>query len=445
MRNPADDARSGHRKKAAGPKVIPSIVFALDADGVFIASEGEGLTVLGLRPGEVVGRSAFEVYHDEPDVIENLERALLGESFTSVVDVLGVSFRCRYDPLRDREGKVIGAMGLAEEVKALQSAAQEPRLMERAMAASSDGIIVTDPNHPDDPIVYVNPAFEEMTGYPIEEALGRNCRFLQGEDRDQPKLDVLRRSLRGGRECRVILRNYRKDGTAFWNELSVSPVYDEAGYLTNFIGVQKDVTERVGREEELKESEERFRATFEAAGVGMAHVAPDGRWLRINSKLSEIIGYPREELLSLTFQEITHPEDLEKDLEHVRRIEFGEIEGYSIEKRYVRRDGRRVWAKLTVSALRAASGGISCFVSVVEDVTERKLKELASNPLTERETEVLELVVRRRTNEEIAHALNYSEGMIRHHVGEVLKKLRVRNRVRAAEWAVENGLITPPR
>ena len=445
MRNPDDDASSGHSERTAGLKVMPSIAFALDADGVFIASEGEGLTILGLRPGEVVGRSAFEVYRDEPNVNENLERALLGESFTSVVNVLGIAFRCRYDPLRNREGKLIGTMGLAEETNALQSVAQKSRLMERAMAASSDGIIVTDPNHPGDPIVYVNPAFEEMTGYPIKDALGRNCRFLQGEDRDQPQLDVLRRSLREERECRVVLRNYRKDGIAFWNELSVSPVYNEAGHLTNFVGVQKDVTERVRREEELRESEERFRATFEAAGVGMAHVAPDGRWLRINSKLSEIVGYPNEELLSLTFQEITHPDDLEKDLEHVRRMQFGEIESYSIEKRYVRRDGRRVWAKLAVSALRAASGSISCFVSVVEDVTERKIKELASRPLTVRETEVLELVVRRRTNEEIAHALNYSEGMIRHHVGEILKKLRVRNRVRAAEWAVENGLITPPR
>ena len=236
--------------------------------------------------------------------------------------------------------------------------------------------------------------------------LGRNYRFLQGGDRDQPQLDVLRRALREGRECSVVLRNYRKDGTMFRNELSVSPVYDECGGLLNFVGVQKDVTERVRHEEELRESEERFRMTFEAAGVGMAHVAPDGRWLRINGKLAEITGYHREELRSKTFQDITHPDDLEKDLEHARRLTVGEIENYSMEKRYVRKDGRRVWVELTVSALRAASGELACFVSVIEDITARKLAALVPQPLTDGETEVLEFMARRRTDGEIEGTFN---------------------------------------
>jgi len=446
MRNPADDAQG---KTPGGGTAraerMPFVAFAVDADGVFTASEGEGLAALGFRPGEVVGRSAFEVCRDEPAVVENLERALSGEAFSSVVEVGKTAFRCRYDPLRGTGGEVVGVMGLAAEVAELQRSAEDLRMKERAMAASTEGIVVTDPNRPDDPIVYVNPAFEAMTGYAAEEAVGRNCRFLQGEDRDQPSLKVLRRALRKGRSCTVVLRNYKEDGTPFWNELSVSPVYGEDGNLLNFVGVQKDVTERVRREEELRESEERFKATFEAAGVGMAHVAPDGRWLRMNVKLSEITGYTREELLSLTFQDITHPDDLGKDLEHFRRLRLGEIESYSMEKRYVRKDRRRVWITLARSALRSASGEISCFVSVIEEITHRKLTELMSDPLTERELGVLELVARRKTNEEIAHELRYSEGMIRHHVGNVLKKLGVRNRARAAERAVEIGLIPPPR
>ena len=444
MRNPADDARSKSRASSAGAGGTPFIVFALDAEGVFTASEGDGLAALDLKPGEVVGRSAFEVYRDEPAVLDNLDRVLLGESFSSVVEVGGTAFRCRYDPLRDVSGGVIGAVGLAAEADELSRAAQDARMKERAMAASSEGIVVADPNRPDDPIVYVNPAFEEITGYPAAEALGRNCRFLQGGDGDQPQLEVLRGALREGRECSVVLKNYKKDGTAFFNELSVSPVFDEEGCLLNFVGVQKDVTERVRYEEDLRESEERFRMTFEAAGVGMAHVAPDGRWLRINGKLSEIVGYTREELLALTFQDITHPEDLEKDLEHVNRMLLGEIEGYSIEKRYVRKDGLRVWIDLTVSALRDASGGISCFVSVVEDITGRKLEKLVPDPLTEREFEVLRLLTRQRTNVEIAEALRYSVGTVKLHVGRVIAKLGARNRARAAERAVENGLIPPP-
>jgi PAS domain S-box-containing protein len=124
------------------------------------------------------------------------------------------------------------------------------RLLDRAVAASSNGIVITDPLAPDDPIVYVNPAFERISGYAAEEVGGRNCRFLQGDDHDQPALEELRRALREERECRVVLKNYRKDGTPFWNELYISPVQDEEGKLTNFVGIQNDITQRRRTEEE---------------------------------------------------------------------------------------------------------------------------------------------------------------------------------------------------
>jgi PAS domain S-box-containing protein len=124
------------------------------------------------------------------------------------------------------------------------------RLLGRAVAASSNGIVITDPRVPDNPIVYVNSAFEEISGYPADEVLGYNCRFLQADDRDQPALEELREALTEERECRVVLKNYRKDGTPFWNELYVSPVHDEEGHLTNFIGVQNDITQRRRIEDE---------------------------------------------------------------------------------------------------------------------------------------------------------------------------------------------------
>jgi PAS domain S-box-containing protein len=127
------------------------------------------------------------------------------------------------------------------------------RLFERAVNASTNSIVLTDPNLPDDPLVYVNPAFEETTGYAAEEAVGRNCRFLQGEDRDQPAVEELRSAVREGRHCTVVLRNYRKDGSLFWNELSIYPMRDEKGRVTNFVGVQNDITERIRAEESLSE------------------------------------------------------------------------------------------------------------------------------------------------------------------------------------------------
>src|SRR4028118_1493639 len=127
------------------------------------------------------------------------------------------------------------------------------RLLERAVTASTNSISITDLSRPDGPLVYVNPAFEGTTGYAAEEILGRNCRFLQREDRDQPALGELRAAVYQGRHCTVVLKNYRKDGTPFWNELSVYPVRDKEGRITYFVGVQNDVTERVNAEDILSE------------------------------------------------------------------------------------------------------------------------------------------------------------------------------------------------
>ena len=124
--------------------------------------------------------------------------------------------------------------------------------MYRAVAASSNGITISDSNLPDNPLIFVNRSFELMTGYSSEEVLGRNCRFLQGIDGNQPALLEIHAALQEGRDCQVLLRNYRKDGTLFWNELRLSPVHDERGRLVNFVGVQNDVTERKRAEEEIR-------------------------------------------------------------------------------------------------------------------------------------------------------------------------------------------------
>lgn len=127
------------------------------------------------------------------------------------------------------------------------------RLLERAVTASTNSISITNPSQPDSPLVYVNPAFERTTGYAAEEVLGRNCRFLQGKDRDQPALGALRAAIREERHCTVVLKNYHKNGTLFYNELSVYPVRDENDRVMNFVGVQNDITERRRTEEVLRE------------------------------------------------------------------------------------------------------------------------------------------------------------------------------------------------
>ncbi|MDJ0557313.1 MAG: PAS domain S-box protein [Microcoleaceae cyanobacterium MO_207.B10] len=125
------------------------------------------------------------------------------------------------------------------------------RLMKRAISSSNNGIVITDATQPDNPIIYANPSFERITGYQPQEVIGKNCRFLQGDFRYQPAVKKVKKAVLHGQECHAILRNFRKDGTEFWNELFVAPVYNSQNHLTHFIGIQTDITERFRWEERL--------------------------------------------------------------------------------------------------------------------------------------------------------------------------------------------------
>ena len=133
-----------------------------------------------------------------------------------------------------------------------------PELLERIVNASEDGIVVAEQEGDENILIYVNKGFERLTGYSADEILYQDCRFLQNEDRDQEGLATIRQAIAEGRPCRTVLRNYRKDGTLFWNELSITPVHDDDDNLTYYIGVQKDVTERVEAQLEL----ERLKAHY---------------------------------------------------------------------------------------------------------------------------------------------------------------------------------------
>jgi PAS domain S-box-containing protein len=142
-------------------------------------------------------------------------------------------------------------------------------LHERAIENSTSGLTIADARQPDLPLIYLNPAFEKITGYSIHEAMGKNCRFLQAEDNQQEALDELRAAIKEGRNCTVTLRNYRKDGTLFWNELRLSPIHNARGEITHFVGVQTDITERkeieLQREVMLRQAEEQAEREREAA------------------------------------------------------------------------------------------------------------------------------------------------------------------------------------
>lgn len=142
-------------------------------------------------------------------------------------------------------------------------------LLAQAVDQSHEGITIADARRKDWPLVYVNAGFERLTGYPAAELLGKSVRRLQGADTEQPEINVLREAMSEGKSCLVTLRNYRRDGSMFWNELSLSPVRDDAGILTHYIGIQHDVTARIMPDQRLRQSGQHTQPVHAEPQVGI--------------------------------------------------------------------------------------------------------------------------------------------------------------------------------
>jgi PAS domain S-box-containing protein len=221
-------------------------------------------------------------------------------------------------------------------------------------------------------------AFSRITGYTMEELGPVDAwrRILHPDD--WPVMQKRIKNLYSGKPDVSEYRVIRKSGEERWLLDRARPEWsDGEGRAIRMIGAAQDITEQRQAEIALRESEERSRSIFEQAAVGIAHVSIYGRFIRINQRFCDIVGYSQEEMLARTFQEITYPDDLDADLKYVNQILRGEIPTYSMEKRYMRRDRSLVWVNLTVSYVRETTESAGYFISVVEDISERKRAEEA--------------------------------------------------------------------
>ena len=256
-------------------------IYGLDDRGNCTFINRAGAELLGYTPEELVGREMHSVIHhhrpcgapyptEECPIYTAFRK---GQGVRVDGELLwrkdGTAFPVSYTSYPAEEEGFRGAVVTFQDTTERRQAEAALRLRDRAIRAVNQGILITDPTRPDNPIVYASPGFERLTGYAAAEALGRNCRFLQGPDTDREVAARVREAVRAGEPCVVELLNYRKDGSPFWNELSISPVRDEAGRLTHFVGVQADVTARRRLEEQYRQAQ-KMEAVGQLAG-GVAH------------------------------------------------------------------------------------------------------------------------------------------------------------------------------
>ena len=274
--------------------------------------------------------------------------------------------------VREPSGEPKYFISVVEDITARKQAEEVLKTQAHVLDSLMEGVNVAEQ---DGTICFTNPAFDRMLGYEKGELIGAHVSMLNAyppEENARIVGDIMQHLEKHG-TWRGEFTNRRKDGTVFASSAALSVL--EISGRRYWVSVQEDITERKRAEAVLGESERRFRGTFEQAAVGICLVATDGRWLRVNQKLCDIVGYTREELLERTFQDITHPDDLGADMDHLRRLMANEISTFAAEKRYFRKDGRLVWVNLTVATVREPSGEPAYFIGVIEDITARKHAE----------------------------------------------------------------------
>ncbi len=235
----------------------PDVVYALDHQGYFEDVNTAGCDLLGWSLSELKQMHFSEIVPSEQltQVTGYFVSALSGEaeSFeTGLLDRNATRHELQITIIPTWiNGKIAGVIGIAKDITQRLQIEKQLRLFKRAVDANSNGVVIADITQPNMPMVYVNHGFERLTGYSQSEALGKNCRFLQGNDRDELAISKIRFAIESKEEVSVVLRNYRKDGSSFWNNLFLSPVPNDIGVITHFIGIQTDITEQKKHEHEL--------------------------------------------------------------------------------------------------------------------------------------------------------------------------------------------------
>ncbi|HZP25736.1 MAG TPA: PAS domain S-box protein [Dehalococcoidia bacterium] len=361
-------------------QTLPIILYSFDARGAVTLAEGKGLESIGFRPADVIGKSIFDLFEGHPQIPEAGRRSLSGEEFTSVIDLNGALLETHFSPVKAADGTIEEVWGIAFDVTELKRAQQEledtRQQMQNILESLDKVFFSTDPanNHE---VLYVSPACEHIYGISQEDfykdphAWRRVVHPADIHRIDESLERLANESAHNSLEYRIL----RPDGEIIWVDRHIKPIIDETGKVVRIDGVVSDITERKRTEEALRESEERFRRLFEESPLGISIVGRDFRFLDVNNKFCEMLGYTREELKALTIIDITHPEEAETQAEMSRLSFEGMGPPSSGEKRFYKKTKEIFWATRTATIIRDQNGNFLYAIAMVQDISERKLQE----------------------------------------------------------------------
>ena len=312
-------------------KTVPGCVVQLDADGQFMFANERAGEVLGLESDELTERTYNDPRWDikdpngNPVPNEELPFMKIRETGEPVYneriniqwpDGTRKPLLVNGAPVFDEDGMFKSAVFSLADLTNQQERQREVRRLRESIDNANVPITLADPSQEDNPLVYVNDAFEEMTGCPSTEALGRNCRFLQGEDTDPEKIAMLREAIDNEEPISVELRNYRTDGTEFWNRLTVTPIYNDDDELVRYLGTQEDVTKRKEREIEL----EKYETIIGALSDSVYVLDEEGQFTYVNDEFVELVEYDRETILGSTPSLIKDEQAVERAEQELGRL-----------------------------------------------------------------------------------------------------------------------------
>ena len=362
-------------------------IFLMDLEGRYTFGNRRMEDLTGYRLDELVGQSSFKLLTPDGAQAASARREAMSPGHatpvlyeTELVRKDGTTILVEVNSTGViKDGKLIARLGAARDIserKRSEAALRETEELFRAtFEQAATGITIA---ALDGRFLRVNQRLQEILGYSRDELQALRFQDITHPDDLDKNLSLQRRLLANDiPNYSLEKRLLHKRGAYVRVNVAVSLVRAPSGEPRYTIAIVQDITQRKAAEVALRESEERFRAMFEQAAVGMAIVAPDGRWLRVNQRLADMVGYTVEELLALRYQDITHPDDIETSLRRRQTMLDGGTLAYSLDKRYVHRNGSIVWVDLTTSVMRGASGGLSLSVAVIQDITQRKASEAA--------------------------------------------------------------------